>query len=93
MSVQTSIETKISEALSLDYLHVENESMLHNAAPDAETHFKVIAVASDFESMTRVSRHQHIYQLLAQELKHGVHALTLRLFSPAEWTDVENKKA
>lgn len=93
MNVQAAIEAKMSEALSLDYLHIDNESMQHNAAPDAETHFKVVAVAADFEGKSLVSRHQCIYQLLAQELANGVHALTLRLFSPAEWVDSDKTNA
>lgn len=84
MSVQDNIETTLRAALALEHLDILNESHKH-AGPGAETHFKVTAVAAQFEGMGAVKRHQHLYQLLAQPLQQGVHALALHLYTPAEW--------
>lgn len=80
------IQTKISTALQPEHLDVENESRMHNVPAGAETHFKVLVVSAAFEGMGRVDRHRRINEILAQELKSGVHALSIRALSPAEWS-------
>lgn len=87
MSIKESIEIKLVAELSPEYLQVTNESNSHNVPPGSETHFKVVAAASDFEGKTLVSRHQRVYKLLEHELNNGVHALALHLFSPLEWAE------
>lgn len=84
MSVQNTIEDKIQHALGPDYMMVENESHQHSG-PATDSHFKVTVVAAEFESLSLVRRHQRIYQLLADELAAGVHALALHLYTPEEW--------
>ncbi|MGY8992269.1 MAG: BolA family protein, partial [Rhodospirillales bacterium] len=49
MSVQSVIESKISESLAPSYLEVINESHMHSVPPGSESHFKVIIVADSFE--------------------------------------------
>jgi len=39
--------------------------------PDAETHFKVEVVSSQFEGKMAVARHRMVYSLLDQEIKDG----------------------
>lgn len=84
MSVQASIETKLQQHYSPEFLSVENESHMHSG-PAAESHFKVTVVTSRFTSLRSVARHQEIYQLLQDELQAGVHALALHTYSPEEW--------
>lgn len=52
--------------------------------PDAETHFKVEVVSAQFEGKMPVARHRMVYTLLDQEIKDGVHALSLKTKTPAE---------
>ena len=85
MSIQKSIEQKLSEAFSVDHLAVENESHKHSVPPNSETHFKVTLVSPEFEGQMKVRRHQAIYRVLAEELEGEVHALALHLYSPEEW--------
>ncbi|WP_341273172.1 BolA family protein [Legionella busanensis] len=66
-------------------LEVENESHNHHVPSDSETHFKLIVVTPAFESLERIDRHRKVNSLLADELKTGLHALSLHLYSPAEW--------
>lgn len=84
-TIQKSIETILSDALAPTFLTVENESHMHSGPADAETHFKVVAVSTEFEGLNAVKRHQKIYGLLADYLNSGVHALALHTYTAAEF--------
>ncbi len=84
--MQEKIEKKVLERFpEALYRSVDNESHGHQVPQGSETHFKVCVVDAAFEGMNRVRRHQLIYQLLAEELTQGVHALALHLHTPQEW--------
>lgn len=85
MTVQSQMHDKLVSALSPVYLDVINESHGHRVAPGSETHFKVVAVTPAFEGASRIARHRQLNELLAEELQTGVHALSLQLYTPAEW--------
>lgn len=84
MSVQESIQVKLTEALQPTVLEVANESHMHGG-PATESHFNIIAVSASFADLNLVRRHQSVYKLLQQELAGGVHALALHLYTLAEW--------
>lgn len=79
------IESKLREALAPEVLEIENESGNHNVPKGSETHFKVVVVSRAFDGLTRVARQQLVYGALADELKSGLHALTIVSKSPGEW--------
>ena len=54
------IEDSLSEALTLSHLQVEDESGNHSVPVGAQSHFKVVAVAEEFEQMSRIARHRRI---------------------------------
>ena len=85
MSVQQTIEQKLTQEFESGHLVVENESHMHSVPPNSETHFKVTLISSAFEEQSRVKRHQSVYKVLADEMAGPVHALALHLFTPAEW--------
>jgi len=85
MKIQAQIEGKLSDGLTLSHVEVTNESHMHNVPAGSESHFKLVLVAQEFEGLTLVARHKMIYQLLAEELKNGVHALALHTYSAADW--------
>ncbi len=89
MSVQETIQSKISAALSSELLEVHNDSHEHagHAHGGTETHFRVLMVSKEFEGMRKVARHQKIYQILSEELDGPVHALVLLTYTPAEWAE------
>lgn len=87
MLVEKSIIEKLTQKFSLQVLKIENESHKHSSGRGAESHFKVILVSDDFESLRAVARHQAVYQTLSTELENGVHALALHLYTPAEWRE------
>ena len=82
--MQQTIEQKL-RALEPQVCIVENESRMHNVPADAESHFKVTIVAQQFEGDAPLARHRRVYQLLADELAGGVHALAVHAFTPDEW--------
>lgn len=86
MHIQQSIEHKLADAFSSELMRVENESHMHNVPPNSETHFKVTLVSTSFAGQGKVKRHQAVYGVLAEEMSGGVHALTLHLYTPGEWT-------
>lgn len=87
MSIQERIQEKLQE---LNPVHVEifNESHMH-AGPASDSHFKLIVVSEAFAGVRTVARHQKLYKMLAQELQGPVHALSLFLYTPDEWQQVE----
>ena len=92
------MEKRLNEALSPERLEIVNESHLHaghhhvelghHAVFDGsgETHFRVRIVSSAFAGKSRVERHRAVNELLADELKAGLHALAIEPAAPGEPT-------
>ena len=85
MSMQNTIESKLTEALSPMHLEVHNESGMHNVPEGSESHFKVVAVSVEFEGKPLIARHRLINQVLQLELNTSIHALALHTMTPEEW--------
>lgn len=85
MSLQTVISEKLGAAFPVTYIRVDNESHMHSVPANSETHFKVVLVSNDFEGKTKVARHQSVYRVLGEEMRSGVHALALHLYTEREW--------
>lgn len=85
MTIQQRIEDKLKGAFAPIHLDVENESRMHSVAPGSETHFKVMVVSDAFEGLGLVDRHRRVNELLREELAGGVHALSIRALTPAQW--------
>ena len=84
MSVQDTIQAKLSEALQPSMLEEANESHMHGG-PATESHFNITAVSATFTDLNLVRRHQSVYKLLQTELAGGVHALSMHLYTQQEW--------
>ena len=52
--------------------------------PEGETHYSVLVVSSGFAGMNRVERSRAVHAVLEPEFGRGLHALSLRLMTPAE---------
>jgi stress-induced morphogen len=85
VSTQDTITTKLRAAFTPLHLDVENESAKHNVPKGSETHFKVLVVSAAFEGKGPVDRHRLIHEVLREELRTGVHALSLRALAPGQW--------
>jgi BolA protein len=88
MSVAATIESKLTAALQPERVKVVDESELHKGhaghRPGGQSHFRVEIVSAAFEGQSRVTRQRRVYEILADELKAGVHALALTTLTPAE---------
>ncbi len=86
-----SIKQKLQSALQPELLLVVDESHKHaghrgvEGRAGGETHFRITVVSQVFAGLSRVKRHQHIYRLLAEELKYSVHALALKTVTADEY--------
>ncbi|WP_029935540.1 BolA family protein [Thiomicrospira pelophila] len=85
MNMQQQIEAAIKQGFSVWVLDIQNESNMH-AGPATESHFKLVLVSDDFESVSRVKRHQMVYKTLANEMSQ-IHALALHTFTLDEWKE------
>ena len=88
MPVRETIAKKLTETFAPVSLRVLDESHQHagHAGHEGreETHFRVYIVSEAFKGKSRVARHRLINDLLADELKGGVHALALHASAPDE---------
>lgn len=89
MQRQALIEQRINATFSVDYLELLNESHNHRGGENAQTHFKCVLVSSDFVGKRAVQRHQMVYALVTDEMEKGLHALALHLYTPEEWSLIQ----
>lgn len=87
MSRKQRMHNELTLHLQPETLIIENESSRHSVPEGAETHFKVVVVSECFANKARIERHCLMHNLLASELKQGLHALTLHLYTPSEWQE------
>ncbi len=85
MSMQRTIESKIGASLKPRHLEVINESHMHSVPPGSESHFKLVIVSDAFVDQPLVKRHQAVNRILADELRDGIHALSMETLTDAEW--------
>lgn len=79
------IETILSENINSTQVEIIDESHMHHVPEGHESHFNILIVSEDFQTLSMVARHRLINKLLAAELKNGLHALSLHLHTPDEW--------
>ncbi|PCS21465.1 Cell division protein BolA [Candidatus Enterovibrio escicola] len=91
MLVQMNIEQKLSAAFSPIFLHVMNESHMHNVPIGSESHFNVTIVSECFVSQSLLARHCAVHQSLAEELKNDIHALAIHTYTEREWHTLNNQ--
>jgi BolA protein len=82
------IASKLTAALAPTSLDVIDESHLHHghagAHPQGESHFRVRIVAQGFTGKRSVARHRMVNEVLADELRSRVHALSIEALAPDE---------
>jgi BolA protein len=88
MRVAQIIESKLTAALRPTHLEVMDDSAKHaghaGARAGGESHFQLRIVSAEFAGKSRVARQRLVYELLAEELKGPVHALSLVTETPEE---------
>jgi BolA protein len=88
MSVADDIRRKLVETFRPSEIFIEDESALHaghaGARPGGETHFRLRIVSTDFVDMSRVARQRKIYEVLSDEMRAQIHALSIDARAPGE---------
>lgn len=86
MTVHDTIQSKLTEQLTPEFLEVIDESERHRGhagwREGGETHFRVRIATRHFAGKGRVAQHRLVMEVLAAELKGSVHALSIEVVSP-----------
>ncbi|WP_428243710.1 BolA family protein [Gynuella sp.] len=85
MSIQQQMRTMLEAEFFPDTLELINESHMHSVPDGSESHFKLVLVSDLFHGLSKVKRHQLVYQVLADMLAGPVHALAMHLYTKEEW--------
>lgn len=91
MNIAKTIESELLKQWPQAVLVVENESSNHSVPRGSQTHFKVTMVSSSLKGLSLVKRHQLVFSVLKPLMACGVHALSLHLYTPAEWKEKGEK--
>ena len=88
MSLRERITSILTKELTPIYLDVTDFSERHRGhagyGEKGESHFDVVIVSDIFSGKSRVDRQRVIYDVLAEELKSQIHALTLKTLTVEE---------
>ena len=84
MSYYETIISDLHQTFAIEHIALKNESFMHNVPADSESHFKLIIVSDDFLGITKVKRHQGIYNALSETMK-NIHALSIQAFTVTEF--------
>ncbi|MDA1353430.1 MAG: BolA family transcriptional regulator [bacterium] len=88
--IQSIIETALSpthlEVIDDSASHAEHLPVLSGHVNSEESHFHIIVVSDRFEGLNPVKRHREVNQLIASEFDTGLHALTIKTFTPEQWS-------
>ena len=79
------IENKIKQQLDTTFIEVLDESYMHSAGADAQSHFKVTVVSDTFNDLLPLARHRIINKILQEQLNGQIHALALHTLTGEEW--------
>ena len=87
MNMQSLIEKKLVAALVPVHLKVIDESSMHNVPPGSASHFKVVIVSEKFEKISLLNQHKLVNEVLQEELKQSIHALSIVTKTPKQWAE------
>jgi len=87
MDTRSRIEQKLRDVLHPVELDVIDQSAAHagHAGASGGGHFRVLVVSDAFEGMTAVQRQRRIYEILAEDMKSAIHALSMSCLSRSEY--------
>ncbi len=80
------IEQRLRDGLQPQHLEVQDDSALHAGHAGAREggHYTVRVVSERFRGLTKVARHRLVYDLLAEQMRRGIHALAIEAKAPGE---------
>lgn len=80
-TLQSALEASVVEIEDVSYQHAGHAGVKGDAK---ETHFNVRIVSPKFDGQSLVKRHRMVYAVLDEELKSGLHAVSIVAKSPQE---------
>ena len=83
-SIENKIINTLNECMNIFSLKILNESFMHNAPADAESHFKIVIVSNDFNNLSCIQRHKLVYKHLGT-IMDDIHALSIQSFNEDEF--------
>ena len=60
---------------------------------DDNTHYSALVVSDSFDGKRALARHQLVYQCLGDLVGGDIHALSIRAYTPDEYSDLESGDA
>lgn len=69
------VQRYIAQGLACEYLQVEGDGR----------HFFATVVATEFDGLSRIQRHQRVYAALGDRMREQIHALSMKTLTPAEF--------
>ncbi|PCI66133.1 MAG: BolA family transcriptional regulator [Piscirickettsiaceae bacterium] len=81
------IKEKLSSALQPEFIEVLDDSQAHAGHEGAKSgggHYYLTIVSDEFDKQSRIKRHQLIYSVLGDMMKHDIHALSIKAYTPEE---------
>tara|TARA_B100001769_G_C21733302_1_gene402767 strand:- start:172 stop:444 length:273 start_codon:yes stop_codon:yes gene_type:complete len=89
MKRKSKIEEIIKQNLKFEHYEIDDVSESHRGhsgfVEGQETHLNILIVSDDFKNLNRVSRQRVLNQLLLDEFKNGLHAVSYCLFTKDEY--------
>lgn len=77
MVTPESIRAHIEIAMACDYLQVEGDGH----------HFNAVVVSNEFRGKSMVQQHQLVYKVLGDRMKQEIHALSIKTYTPEQWSE------
>lgn len=87
MNTTNLIKEKLSTALQPEFIQVLDDSQAHAGHEGAKSgggHYYLTIVSNEFQNQSRIKRHQLIYSVLGDMMKHDIHALSIKAYTPEE---------
>ncbi|HEX7380517.1 MAG TPA: BolA family protein [Nevskiaceae bacterium] len=80
------LQQTLQAALQPTQLRIEDDSAQHagHAGAAHGGHYRVFIVSEAFNGRSLIARHRMVYEAVREDLKHGIHALSIVARSPAE---------
>jgi acid stress-induced BolA-like protein IbaG/YrbA len=75
MLLPETVRGYIAQGLECEHLAVSGDGQ----------HFEAVIVASAFEGLRPIQRHQKVYAVLGDRMRAEIHALSMKTLTPAEW--------
>lgn len=88
MDRRARIQQKLETELDAVHVEVEDESHLHAGHAGAKSgggHFRAVIVSDRFAGLNRLESQRLVYQVLSEEMRGEIHALSMSTLTVREW--------